>query len=165
MPVLGSITFRLSRPESPLPLASDFYRAPNTNAELAWKNFGGLSLADAYTKFLECPEIYQEDFMWMFPNAFEYYFPIIDKYLREVDINDDDDWTMDDGCHAWILGCAVHSQFHWKDGTTPREYVVQEISSLSEFVQGNLKRYSVKDDERTRIRNSWVKVDEEGVQF
>jgi hypothetical protein len=30
---------------------------------------------------LKLPESYQEAFMWMFPKAFEYYFPVIDRYL------------------------------------------------------------------------------------
>ena len=78
------LTFRLSRPDSPLPSAPDFFAGPHpAEAAFAWENFGGLSLADAFSKFVNCPEVYYEDFMWMFQTAFAYFFPVVDKYLRE----------------------------------------------------------------------------------
>ena len=75
------------------------------NAQSAWKNFGGLGIDEAYEKFLECPEIYQEDFMFMRWPAFKFYCPVIEKYLKEA-IPDDET----DDCAAWILGCGVENQ-------------------------------------------------------
>ena len=54
------------------------------DAQCAWRNFGGLDLDSAYRKFCENPSYYQEDFMFMGPAAFTFYFPVVDRYLREI---------------------------------------------------------------------------------
>lgn len=157
------VTFRLYRPPHPLPVVTDFCNPGpgdavcSSDAEYAWRNFGNLTLAKAYQLFLEAPWTYQEDFMWMFTPAFAYYFPVIDKYLREVQ----DEVSIHNGCEAWILGCGVRSQFQWADGHKPPPNVVEEIRDLSTFVQANVDRYSDEPEERERIIESWRKVEEE----
>src|SRR4051812_25393352 len=89
-----------ARAHLPLPSQSDFCNGVGGDAGDAWRNFGGLSLDAAYQKFTECPESYQEDFMWMFPRAFEYYYPVVDRYLRTVCATDEHG-----DCQTWILGC------------------------------------------------------------
>ena len=54
------------------------------DAQYAWKNFGELTLKQAYDLFLTNPIHYQEDFMFMGGTAFDYYFPVIDRYIRQV---------------------------------------------------------------------------------
>ena len=71
----------------------------------AWKQFGGLTVDEAYSKFCENPDFYQEDFMFMGPKAFLFYFPVIEKYIKTVKPGDD----LDDCCF-WIIGCAMESQ-------------------------------------------------------
>ena len=69
-----------------LPTAEDFTGIPNPecgDAFCAWKNFGGLTIDEAYQKFCEFPDCSQEDFMFMGDNAFIFYFPVIDRYVRE----------------------------------------------------------------------------------
>ena len=151
MTTSDTISFRLRRPSSPLPTAVDFYSGPNTEAAFAWERFGGKSLSEAYDFFMEAPEIWGEDFAWMFPKAFEYYFPVVDKYLREIDEDGDLVSCSDD---AWIFGCRIASQFHWKDGTKPPTYVVDEIADLSSFIKTQYR------DER-EVMDSWSKVDRE----
>jgi hypothetical protein len=113
-------------------------------------------MQEAYTRFIEVPESYWADFMWMLPAAFAYYFPVIDQYLREGK------WDGPlDFCSTDALGYAVRSQFHWKDGSKPPPQVVQEIADLSAFVQANLGRFSEDPDEQERINESWQQVDEE----
>jgi len=75
--------------------------------------------------------------MWMFPRAFEYYYPVVDRYLRSVSVHDGGAAFYGD-CQAWILGCAIESQFHWTDGSRPPDYVIAEIRQLSNFVRGHL---------------------------
>ena len=67
-----------------LPNQKDFYQSElNLDGHRAWKNFGGLTVDQAYEKFCENPNYYQEDFMFMGGPAFTFYFPIIDRYIRE----------------------------------------------------------------------------------
>ena len=69
-----------------LPDQKDFYKSElDPDGKTAWNNFGGLTIAEAYEKFCERPYTYQEDFMFMGYAAFVFYFPIIDKYIREVE--------------------------------------------------------------------------------
>lgn len=79
------------------------------DAQSAWENFGGLSLAEAYEKFLENPGTYSEDFMWMGGKAFVYYFPVLERYLLVTPI-----WSEENG-HEWCqilgLGSAIQCQF------------------------------------------------------
>ncbi|MBL4884023.1 MAG: hypothetical protein JKY95_05750 [Planctomycetaceae bacterium] len=80
--------FRLSRPASPLPVEKDFGGC--LDGQCAWRNFGGLSISQAYELFLTNPVYYEEAFMFMDTRAFEYYLPVIDRYLREVSSDEAD---------------------------------------------------------------------------
>ena len=146
-----------ARAPLPLPIQSDFCIELCGDAGYAWRNIGGLSLEAAYDKFSGDPEINQEDFMWMFPKAFEYYYPVVDRYLRSADISDEF-YHFDDGCQAWILGHCLESQFHWKDGSRPPEYVVAEIRELAQFVRHHLHHYSPDPTEHERIDACWEKL-------
>ena len=148
-----------ARAHLPLPGQSDFCRGLGRDAGYAWLNFGGLSLEAAYQKFLEVPDTYQEDFMWMFPPAFEYYYPVVDRYLRSANVADDFH-RFNDGCQAAILGCCIESQFHWAEGLRPPDYVVTEIRALAQFVQLHLPRFSADRIEQERIGASWTKLEE-----
>jgi hypothetical protein len=53
----------------------------------AWKNFGGLTVDEAYQRFCENAERYQEDFMFMGDAAFVFCFPVVEKYIREEEPN------------------------------------------------------------------------------
>jgi len=70
-----------------VPTVEDFTVTEKPEEDLdgfsAWKNFGGRSLDEAYATFCLCPAARQEDFMWMGDRAFVFYFPVIDRYLRE----------------------------------------------------------------------------------
>ena len=148
-----------ARARLPLPAQLDFCRELGGDAGYAWRNIGGLSLEDAYQKFLEDPESHQEDFMWMFPRAFEYYYPVVDRYLRSANVSDVY-YHFDDGCQAWIFGCCLESQFHWADGSRPPDYVVSEIRALAQFVRDHLHHYSPDPGEQKRIDSCWVKLQE-----
>lgn len=137
----------------PLPSAIDFdpWKC-DLDARHAWKTFGGLSLEDAYTKFCQIPESYQEDFMFMGPAAFLYYFPVIDEYLRSAVPLD----HLDD-CQADILGSCVAVQLDWNGARMPPELRVR-IESLCEFVLSNLSRLASSEADREEIKKSWAQV-------
>lgn len=148
MPVLVS-----DRLPAPLPSEHDFDPyAGDLDAQHAWRNFGGLSLDDAYVKFCQFPEVYQEDFMFMGSRAFHYYFPVIDAYLRSVEPCDE--W---DDCQADILGSCVARQFEWK-GAYVSPALRDRISDLCAFVLGHLSRLAWSPVNQERIRVSWTTV-------
>lgn len=123
----------------------------NLDALHAWNNFGGLDLDPAYRLFLENPLRYQEDFMFMGPVAFDYYFPVVDRYLRGFRRDGED---HDDGC-AWILGAAMVSQL---ETVTPRPLAADtalEIAALAAFVIGESDRFAGEPRGQRRILEEW----------
>ncbi len=135
----------------PLPIEHDFnpWNDP-MDAETAWRNFGGLTLDEAYAKFCENPQYYQEDFMFMGGIAFAYYFPIVDKYIRnapEIDPNGGDH-------EAWILAKGIRSQFSG-DSLPHVQHLRDRVIALSRFVHDNLYRFGDDDVERKRVADAW----------
>ena len=97
--------------------------------------------------------------MFMDSRAFEYYLPVIDRYLHEVSGGADSD-----GCQAAILGSGVAAQFDWKDSALSKT-VVSEIEELSAFVRANLARFSPEPKEQRRIEEEWRQVDARIARF
>src|SRR5260370_27457108 len=91
--------------------------------------------------------------MFMGSRAFEYYLPVIDRYLHEVSGGEESD-----GCEA-ILGSGVLAQFDWKDSALSRT-VVAEIGELSAFVRANLARFSPEPEEQRRTDEEWKLVEQ-----
>ncbi len=143
--------FSWKRRVAPLPTESDFDPYNGClDCQCAWKNFGNLSLDQAYALFIERPEIYQEDFMFMGPAAFFYYFPIVDRYMREVAYDENSC-----GTEADILGYAINYQF---EGFRRSQIMLVEINSLASFVLANPDRYADDKDEKLKIINTWTKL-------
>ena len=122
------------------------------DADHAWKNFGGLSLDQAYVKFCQRPDIYQEDFMFMGPRAFQYYFPVVEQYLEEAKTEDE----FED-CEAWILAKAIESKIDTAELSLSREFR-DRLTELCRYVQANVERYSLEKKERDRIEGAWQKL-------
>lgn len=119
-----------------LPTVHDFTCSEPPEADLdgysAWTRFGGLSLAEAHAKLCECPEVYQEDFMWMGDRAFVYYFPVVDRYLRTVEASQELDQA------AWIFAHAI--AIHVRTEPTPVNALHDRIEQLCSFVLAELAR-------------------------
>lgn len=144
----------LPRPAAPLPSQSDFDPSGgDLDAQSAWKNFGGHTLAEAYAKFLTVPEVYQEDFMFMGYRAFAYYFPVVDYYLRSVSLAPDD---LGD-CEAAMLGSGITNQLSAKNVACSAG-LIREIESLHTFVIQNVARYAATPKDERRIRREWKHV-------
>lgn len=149
----GSSAFHLNRPAGPVPTKAQFDpHDGDSDAQWAWKNFGGLSLAQAYDLFLTNPLCRQEDFMFMGTEAFDFYFPVIDRYLREVTGDEEGN-----DCEAWILGQGIISQLSCKQARLS-DSLVMEIERLVEFVRANLERYSPSIIDQQRIERAWIEV-------
>ena len=147
--------FFLRRRSAPLPSETDFDPfGGDLDAQYAWKNFGGLTLKQAYDLFLTNPIHYQEDFMFMGGAAFDYYFPVIDRYIREVTGDEEGD-----DCEVAILGSGVAGQFDW-NGADPSDSLVSEIAQLANYVSSNVAQYSPAAEDQKRITGEWDRVDE-----
>ena len=126
------------------------------DANHAWEMFGGLTIDQASLKFLEHPQYYQEDFMFMGGVAFRYYFPVLDRYIRDVKI----DPKLDDEAEAlWILGYAIKAQLE-PDNVALVEPIIHGIHDLTRHVRGNLFDYGAEQEDRDRIDSSWAELAE-----
>ena len=119
--------------------------------QCAWRNFGGLSLEEAYQKFASAPEVYQEDFMFMGTGAFVYYYPVVEQFLRyAVTVLDDERGD----CQSWILPQCIRMQFFGTD----RQLVGQlknSVISLCEFMLENIECFADDWSPPTEIEEQW----------
>jgi hypothetical protein len=107
-----------------------------------------LSLAQANRKFREAPEFYQEDFMFMGANAFVFYFPVIESYLREtVECDEYGDRQ------AWILAHCILSQY--KSDSPRLKHLLPRILELAAFVRHHIGLFTRDPDEQQRIDTAW----------
>ena len=119
------------------------------DAQHAWKQFGGLTLEQARSKFLENPMFYQEDFMFMGGKAFAYYFPVIEDYLKSVP-----EGTNDHDHEAWILSCGISAHFQGRD--LPHvDHLIPRVLALADIVLGNIDRFGDSQVERNRVAGGW----------
>jgi hypothetical protein len=133
-----------------LPTERDFDPAGRgLDEQHAWRNFGGLTLEEANKKFRECPETYQEDFMWMGERAFVFYFPVIESYLKETTARDEGDDRQ-----AWILAYCIKQQFTGTSGPDLMR-LAPRVLDLAEFVRMNLQLFASQADEQRRIDIAW----------
>jgi hypothetical protein len=148
---MGNPTDRTETP--PLPKERDFDPyGGDLDAQCAWKNFGGLTLDEAVSKFRGCPEIYQEDFMFMGGAAFAFYFPVIEGYLRDVPVPIEDDG---DDHESWVLAKCIENQFHAKTAHHVL-HLAPRVIALSKYVRQNIGRFGHDADEQSRIADAWL---------
>ena len=136
-----------------LPVERDFDpHGCGLDEQCAWRNFGGLPLDAAQKKFASAPEIYQEDFMFMGPNAFLFYYPVIDNFLRGA-ISLADEERGD--CQSWILPQCIGAHF---DGANPKlvAQLKPSVLSLCRFMLDNLKYFTDDWDDPSEIEKQWV---------
>jgi len=140
-----------NRSPASLPSESDFDPYGGClDAQSAWKHFGGLDLDSAYRKFCENPVFYQEDLMFMGPTAFRFYFPVVDRYLREI--RNDDEFG---DCEAWILGKAIAAQLE----TDANDELLMSIDRLCSYVRAHLAQYASSLRDQKRVDKAWVSVE------
>ena len=110
--------------ESPeLPIESDFDSVgSDLDAQTAWKNFGGLTIAEAYDHFNAHPGLSAEDFMWMGPRAFAFYFPVVEQYI-----------SNGDGRQIDKIGLALQFQF-FSDETSDIDHLRTRAIAMAEAV-------------------------------
>jgi hypothetical protein len=120
----------------------------------AWENFGGLSRTEAYAKFCDMPEIYQEHFMFMGGVAFAYYFDVIERYIMESTIKSGDDEVE----AMWILAHCIKQQFLAKD-IAPVDRLRSRCLKLALHVRSNLRQYCLDEGEQEVIDGAWLELE------
>lgn len=135
-----------------LPAKEDFGRG--LDEAYAWKQFGGMPLDEAYRHFLKSPECRQEDFMFMGPTAFLFYFPVIERYLYTVQAEHE----LDD-CQAWILAKGITAQVENRD-VTPSKGLIVRVAKLVDHVLRNPNQYAPTMDEQERVLSAWKELRE-----
>lgn len=154
----------------PLPGEQDFDpHEGDLDALVAWENFGGLTLKEAYQRFQENPFVYQEDFMWMGGKAFAYYFPVLERYLLVTPV-----WGADEEaewCQVYGLGAAI--QFQFADDCLPEvrdlvprvfPLVAQVKESIEAYVDSGHPYYSDPEMQQHVIRE-WNELETHLQQF
>lgn len=139
----------------PLPGQADFDPWGNLDAQWAWRNFGGLTLDQAHAKFRENPLYYQEDFMFMGPRAFAYYFPVVDNHLRSVPETDNQHDHQ-----AWILAKCLHNQFDPANLGQVR-HLARAVLDLARYVKDEIHRFGEYPDEQERVAQAWAELVEQ----
>ena len=92
--------------------------------------------------------------MFMGPKAFAYYFPVIDRYLRDVHGEE-----SDGDCHAGILGSAIAGQLAAPAPPSLRS-IASEVAELASHVLENLARYTPDKRMQQWTFRKWSKVAE-----
>ena len=148
--------FTLSRPASPLPTEDEFCPRGGRASFAAWNCFGTLSLEEAYQLLLGDPVTIEEQFAHMGPVAFDYYFPVIDRYIRGVDPRD-----PEDSREARSLGYTVAVQL--VDTIDPR--LNAEISDLVSHVLTHLSDYAPHKTAQRKVAGAWKRVEKKLLRY
>lgn len=122
----------------------------------AWRTFGGMSIEEAFQKFIEHPSFHQEDFMFMGGRAFVYYFPVLDRYLRDFRADEDSNDSYDSS--AAIIGGGLSVQLLSKT-SHELDSIMEEILSLVDYVRSHATILAVDLDEQQRIDSEWQILD------
>lgn len=132
------------------PTEIDFDRLPSVlESKAAWSHFGGLSISAALALFRDNPLYYQEDFMFMGRRAFVYYFPVLDLYLREFRVSEDEDESV-----AAIIGSGIIAQIE-SSSDSCLVPIHPAIRSLADYVCSHSKFLAEDPDEQARIIKHW----------
>ena len=124
------------------------------DAQYAWKNFGSLTIEQAIERFRERPDIHQEDFMFMGPRAFVYYFPVLESFLLSVTAQNE----VEEDYQAFILAHCIRNQF----GANADEDVwrlAPRVLALSQHVRQNISRFASTAKEQSRIVKVWLQLE------
>ena len=122
------------------------------DAQYAWRQFGGLSITAALELFRQNPIHYQENFMFMGGRAFVFYFPVLDTFLREFRLTE-----QEDDSQAAIIGSCVAAQLRWPTASHLAP-ILTAIRSLADYVCSHTDLLAADPDEQRRITRDWQPV-------
>ena len=93
--------------------------------------------------------------MFMGPAAFCYYFPVVERYLYNVDAQ-----SESQSIPAWILAQGFIMQLKNKS-VSSNALLLKRLSELTDFVLKNVARYDESPAEHTRILQAWTELKEQ----
>ena len=125
------------------------------DAQNAWRHFGGLTIPEAYARFCEAPEMYQEDFMFMGAGAFLYYFPVIERYIHETHIDADNEHEVE---AMWILAHCIGQQYE-NQQIQRNDCLRSSIRKLIDHVRNNLSQYCLEPGEQRHVDSAWEELE------
>ncbi|MEM7235428.1 MAG: hypothetical protein AAF517_24865 [Planctomycetota bacterium] len=137
-----------------LPSESDFDpERGGLDEQWAWREFEGLTVDQAFAKFLKSPSVYDEAFMFMGGAAFAFYFPVIERYLRESRAGEGDDVES-----VSFIAEGILLQWEW-----PTWRLVlplrDRILELCREVLSDPSRYFLDEREQRRAVSAWRKLE------
>ena len=133
----------------------------NLDAQWAWKHFGGLSLDEAFNKFQENPLCYEEDFLFMGHKAFVFYFPVLDRYLREM-------CELPPALRNYLRVRSIPQciQFQFDDPVDAHLLSIKEaVIELCELVLTNLKDFLDEWVDEKDIEKQWQQLKQRVSQY
>jgi hypothetical protein len=121
------------------------------DAEYAWKMFGGMSVDEALAKFEEHPLNRSEDFLFMGPVAFAFYFPVLHRFVRDAfDLETHGERIVSH------LAFVIRHQFQ---GDSPELRTLRpDVLALAEHVLENVERFADSPKEWHRTRINWQRM-------
>jgi hypothetical protein len=114
------------------PQKSAFGNMVDLDVKHAWETFGGKTVEDAYRGFKEAAFPQVENFRWIAPEAFVYYFPVVLRYVMSEDAKGDSDTIS---CFAGIL------ESHLDDNRQALAVIFADIAALSKRVVSHYADY------------------------
>ena len=115
----------------------------------AWKTFGGKTIEDAYQGFKEAAFPQVENFRWIAPEAFVYYFPVVLRYVMSEDAKGDSDTISS---FAGILESQLD------DNRQALAVIFKDIAMLSKHVISHYADFDVNYDIYGDLKSRYEKI-------
>jgi len=131
------------------PQKSAFGNMVDLDVKHTWKTFGGKTVEDAYRGFKEAAFPQVENFRWIAPEAFVYYFPVVLRYVTSEDAKGDSDTIS---CFAGILESRL------EDNRQALAAIFPEIAALSKHVINHYTDYDVSYDIYGDLKTRYEKI-------
>jgi hypothetical protein len=119
------------------PPKSAFGNMVDLDVKHAWKTFGGKTVEDAYPEFEQAAFPQVENFRWIAPAAFIYYFPMVLRYVKSEAAKGDSDTISS-------LAGILESQL--EENRQALSAVFEDIAALSEHVISHYADFDVNYD-------------------
>ncbi len=135
---------------APLPVPDDDSFSPDMKE--AWSQFGGKSMDEAYEHFCDAPNSRPEDFMFMPEGGFRYYFPVLDRYLRNLSPMLEDS-SFDYPRAGWFIAHAIKMHFGCQEDMSGLH---EPILALCDYVCAHLSHLDFEPVGQEEIRAAWA---------
>jgi len=116
----------------------------------AWRTLGGRSVDEAFRIFIQNPFGRIDDFRWIAPDAFIFYFPIVVRYVTSEDSKGDSDTVAS-------LAGILESQL--EQGGHAFEPIKGAIAALCRHVIGHYSEYDIDYDGYGDVKSRYEQIE------